>query len=103
MAKEFVATFNLEQPQRETANFTIQDNDINVTFDIAQASKDKYFVFEQSESSKEWIIIHNLNKKPSVTVVDTEDRVVIPYVQYISDNEIHLEFNAAFKGWAYLN
>lgn len=104
MANEFIATFNLEQPQRETATFTIQNNNgISATFDIAQANKDKYFAFEQAESSKLWKIKHNLNKKPSVTVVDTEDRVVIPYVQYKSDNEIWLEFNAAFKGWAYLN
>ena len=84
----------------------IENSKVGAIVDSAYGYKsavDKYFVFEQSESSKEWIIIHNLNKKPSVTVVDTEDRVVIPYVQYISDNEIHLEFNAAFKGWAYLN
>lgn len=103
MAKEFVATFNLEQPQRETANFTIQDNDINVTFDIAQSSKDKYFVFEQAISNQTWDIIHNLNKKPSVTVVDEYDRIVVPDVQYIDDNHIIVSFNFAFKGWAYLN
>lgn len=103
MAKEFVATFNLEQPQRETANFTIQDNDINVTFDIAQAGKDKYFVFEQAESKNEWTIIHNLNKKPSVTVVDEYDRVVTPDIQYIDDSKIIVRFNFAFKGRAYLN
>ena len=103
MAQEFIATFNLEQPQRETANFTIQDNDINVTFDIAQASKDKYFVFEQAISNQTWDIIHNLNKKPSVTVVDEYDRIVVPDVQYIDDNHIIVSFNFAFKGWAYLN
>lgn len=103
MAQEFVATFNLEQPQRETANFTIQDNDIHVTFDIAKAGKDKYFVFEQAESKDEWEINHNLNKKPSVTVVDEYDRVVIPAVEYVTDNKIIVRFNFAFKGKAYLN
>jgi hypothetical protein len=103
MAQEFIATFNLEQPQRETANFTIQENDINVTFDIAQAGKDKYFVFEQAISNQTWDIIHNLNKKPSVTIVDEYDRVVVPDVQYIDDNHIIVSFNFAFKGWAYLN
>lgn len=104
MANEFIATFNLEQPQRETATFTIQNNNgISATFDIAQANKDKYFVFEQAESSAIWEIHHNLNKKASVTVVDEYDRVVIPYVQYIDDNNIRLEFNFAFKGKAYLN
>ncbi len=103
MPNEFIATFNLEQPQRETANFTIQDNDIHVTFDIAQANKDKYFVFEQAESKNAWTIIHNLNKKPSVTVVDEYDRVVTPDIQYINDSKIIVRFNFAFKGRAYLN
>lgn len=103
MTNSFVATFNLEQPQRETANFTVQENSINVTFDIAQANKDKYFVFEQAISNQTWDIIHNLNKKPSVTVVDEYDRIVVPDVQYIDDNHIIVSFNFAFKGWAYLN
>lgn len=103
MAQEFIATFNLEQPQRETANFTIQDNDINVTFDIAQSGKDKYFVFEQAISNQTWDIVHNLNKKPSVTIVDEYDRIVVPDIQYIDDNHIIVSFNFAFKGWAYLN
>lgn len=103
MTNSFVATFNLEQPQRETANFTVQDNSINVTFDIAQANKDKYFVFEQAISNQTWDIVHNLNKKPSVTVVDEYDRIVVPDVQYIDDNHIIVSFNFAFKGWAYLN
>jgi len=103
MTNSFVATFNLEQPQRETANFTVQENSINVTFDIAQANKDKYFVFEQAISNQTWDIVHNLNKKPSVTVVDEYDRIVVPDVQYIDDNHIIVSFNFAFKGWAYLN
>ena len=78
-------------------------NSMNVTFDIAQANKDKYFVFEQGVSSNIWIINHNLNKKASVTVVDEYDRVVTPAVEYVNDNKIILRFNFAFKGKAYLN
>lgn len=61
------------------------------------------FVFEMGSAQTQWIIEHNLNKRPSVTVVDSADNVVTPAVQYLDDNHIKLEFNAAFKGTAYLN
>lgn len=90
--------------QEINADFSIKEQqEINANFSIDVAIRDKYFVFEQAESSAIWEIHHNLNKKASVTVVDEYDRVVIPYVQYIDDNNIRLEFNFAFKGKAYLN
>lgn len=115
MSNHFIADFNLEKPNAQNANFRLQENTVNadfnitatnsmnVTFDIAQANKDKYFVFEQGVSSNIWIINHNLNKKASVTVVDEYDRVVTPAVEYVNDNKIILRFNFAFKGKAYLN
>ena len=115
MSKNIIATFKLENQQSQTASFELAQNTINTTFDIApseeiaatfeidKAGQDKYFVFEQGYSSNVWTIRHNLNKKASVTVVDEYDRVVVPSVEYVSDNEIILRFNFAFKGKAYLN
>lgn len=102
--REIIANFKLEEEQHTTATFSIENNTVDATFSIQDATiLDKYFVFEQGISSEIWEIHHNLNKKPSVTVVDDYDRVVIPYVQYVDDNNIRLEFNFAFKGKAYLN
>lgn len=61
------------------------------------------FVFEQGEAAATWYITHNLNKNPSVTVVDSAGTVVDCTVIYINSNECELRFNAAFKGSAYLN
>lgn len=69
----------------------------------AENMSDKSFVFEQAIASDTWQITHNLNKKPSVTVVDTADNVIYPAVQYINDNSCVVTFNAATKGKAYLN
>ena len=102
--REIIANFTLEEEQHTTATFSIQENNIETTFAIHDAAiLDKYFVFEQAESKDEWEINHNLNKKPSVTVVDEYDRVVIPAVEYITNNKIIIRFNFAFKGKAYLN
>ena len=102
--REIIANFKLEEEQHTTATFSIENNTVDATFSIQDAViADKYFVFEQAESKDEWEINHNLNKKPSVTVVDEYDRVVIPAVEYVTDNKIIVRFNFAFKGRAYLN
>ena len=40
------------------------------------ANFDKNFIYEQAVPSNEWVIEHGLNKKPSITVVDSADKVV---------------------------
>ena len=61
------------------------------------------FVFEFDASQSEWVITHNLEKKPDVTVVDSADNVLTCDVRYIDSNTVKIIFNAPFKGSAYLN
>ena len=65
--------------------------------------QDKYFVWEQGVSSNIWNITHNLDKYPSVTVVDNNNRIMEGDVRYIDLNHIEVTFNASFQGKAYLN
>lgn len=64
---------------------------------------DAHFVYNQVTPSSQWDVTHNLNKKPSVTVVDSADSVVIGDVQYINNNQVRLTFVGAFSGKAYFN
>lgn len=64
---------------------------------------DQTYTHTQSVASATWTITHNLNKRPSVTVVDSGGTVVIGDVQYIDDNTIVITFIGAFSGAAYLN
>ena len=63
----------------------------------------KSFIFEQGIASDTWVIEHNLNKKPSVTVVDTAGTVFTASVEYNSDNVCTVYINGTTKGKAYLN
>lgn len=65
--------------------------------------EDKHFVFTQNVASDLWYVVHNLNKYPSVTVVDSGQNVVIGEVSYIDENTLQIEFTAPFSGKAYLN
>ena len=64
---------------------------------------DKRFVYNQNTASLSWSIQHDLNKFPSVTVVDSAGTVVIGEINYIDANNLTLTFSAAFSGVAYLN
>lgn len=61
------------------------------------------YIYEQGVSSNAWTIVHNLNKLPSVTVVDEYNRIIDCQVEYIDNNTVIVTFNAAFKGKAYFN
>ena len=63
----------------------------------------KTYVHSQGEASAEWIIEHNMNNYPSVTIVNSAEEVVIGNITYITANKIKIEFKSAFKGKAFLN
>ena len=65
--------------------------------------EDKSFVFNQNISSSVWNVVHNLDKYPSVTVVDSGMNIVIGEVTYIDENTLQITFTAPFSGKAYLN
>lgn len=63
----------------------------------------KTFVFEQGLASNEWVINHNLNKYPSITLVDSAGTIFIGQVVYNDFDNCTVKINGATKGKAYLN
>lgn len=66
------------------------------------------YTHNQSSTSDTWVITHNLNRFPSVTVVDSGGTIVQGTVVYNSNKQLTITFFAAtnalaFQGKAYLN
>jgi len=61
------------------------------------------YTHDQGVPSATWTVVHNLEKFPSATVVDTGDTVVVGEITYVNNNEIEILFQSAFSGKAYLN
>ena len=66
------------------------------------------FTHNQNSTSNTWVITHNLNRFPSVTVVDSGNSIVIGTVVYNSNKQLTITFFSrgsalAFQGKAYLN
>ena len=62
-----------------------------------------YYEHTQGVAADTWLIVHNLNKKPSITVIDTAGNTFVPARRYIDNNTVVIKFKAATKGTALLN
>ena len=58
---------------------------------------------QQSSASATWVLQHNLNGKPSVTLTDLTGNKVEGNIVYNSDSQITVTFTSSVAGYAYLN
>jgi hypothetical protein len=64
---------------------------------------DKTFIFIQALAANPWIVNHNLNKFPSVTMVLSTGQVGMADVNYIDANNLTITFSGDESGKAYMN
>jgi len=85
-------------------NIDVYIHDPNICLDIGMiGDADKFFMFKQNVPSDVWHVKHNLDKYPSVTVVDSAENVVVGEVTYVDNNNLIIHFTSAFSGKAYMN
>jgi len=112
---------NIQLPNGQTASVVqeatptasvVRDtlNNVTISSAVIQTKSDKHFAktftnlsWSTVGSNKEQTITHNLDKYPSVTVIDSFDRVLIVEVDYIDKNNVKLVSSASFSGTAYFN
>lgn len=71
--------------------------------EIGAGVNDKNFVFQQIVNSSEWVVVHNLGKKCSVTIVDDLGNQMYAKVVYDNDNQVSIYFNKSKTGFVYCN
>lgn len=91
-----VSAAPLQTELRETAE-SLQER-IDAVSEIANG-----YVHEQGIASAVWTVQHNLDKYPSVTVVDSAGNEIVADIQYLSKSEVRITMTGASKGLAYLN
>lgn len=64
---------------------------------------DKNYTHNQTTASDTWVIVHGLNKYPSVNVINSAGDEVVGDIIYNDTNQITIKFNGSFKGSATLN
>ena len=86
-----------ESETREQVDNNLQEQ-INTVSILANG-----YVHEQGIASAVWTVQHNLNKYPSVTVVDSAENEIVSEVEYLDKNTVRITMTGASKGRAYLN
>ena len=61
------------------------------------------YVHTQGAVSSTWVVNHNLNFYPNVTVVDSGGTIYEGEIAYNSANQLTLTFSSGFSGTAYLS
>lgn len=64
---------------------------------------DLTFSWSPPSAQAVWVVSHPLNKFPSVTVVDSTGRLVMPEITYLNTSLVEITFAYATSGTAYLN
>lgn len=85
-----------------TINARIDEEVAALEEEIAQSTSHT-FVFEQGIASDTWIINHNLDKYPSVTLSNYNGEVFEAYKEYVNENTIIVRLDSAMTGYANLN
>jgi hypothetical protein len=97
--------------ERDTNQFKVGDgaspwNDLpygGIKGDKGDVGSDLNYVHNQSVAESEWLITHNLDKYPSVTIVDSTNDECEGNVLHVSTNQVLITFSAPFAGRAFLN
>jgi len=85
-------TIQLRWTAKDASEIQAAINDLETTY-----------VFQQMTAASTWTITHNLDRYPSVTIVDSGGDQVFGDLVYTSANQLTLSFSAAFGAIAYLN
>lgn len=64
---------------------------------------DKTHIHTQSTAQKVWLIEHDLDKYPSVSVSDSYGREIETQVRYVSKGRVEITLSHATSGTAFLN
>ena len=88
------------QQEGDTINLSGENLENQIT---VLAGKVNGYVHEQGVASAVWTVQHNLDKYPSVTVVDSAENEIVAEVEYIDKNTVQIRMIGASKGRAYLS
>ena len=73
------------------------------TFDVQLLTGDLHYTHFQDMPEEIWYITHNLNKEPSIQVLNSAGAVIYPDIKHTSTNTAELYFKSAMSGRAICN
>lgn len=111
ISRELVDTKPMSIRAYSYPNVTInynEDTDLeervtNLETNFSNLDADKNYEYRQDSAASVWSIDHNLNKYPSVTILDSTGEQCLGDITHLNKNSLIITFTAAFSGKASLN
>lgn len=98
-----VTPLNLGLGLTGSADFTGTNIEINLNLAYIKEQIRDYYLHDQQVPSATWVVLHNMNKYPSINIVDIANDIIMGETRYDSLNQLTITFTAAIAGKAYLN
>ena len=89
-------------PKEKNVGASLEDINANFKY-LDRTSNDKSVSFEQSAPAAVWVVLHELDKYPSVTVIDSDGELTLCEIEYTNENTVTLRFSEPTAGTVYLN
>lgn len=90
-------------PSGTIVSTNVQDALIELAAEIVAGTGDAAYTHTQASASTSWSVVHNLDKFPSVSIVDDDDNEIEADVTYVDSNIVTITFSSAVTGKAYIN
>ena len=86
-----------------STNFTQETINVSLDYDYVQEQVRENYVHDQQVASASWVVIHELDKFPSVSIVNTAKQAVVGDITYNTLNQLTITFTSQISGKAYIN
>ena len=86
-----------------STNFTQETINVSLDYDYVQEQVRENYVHDQQVASNTWVVIHELDKFPSVSIVNTANQAVVGDITYNTLNQLTITFTSQISGKAYIN
>ena len=94
---------NFEYIQQEPFDLEAELVPETHTFEVELITGDLHYTHYQDIPADTWYIVHNLNKEPSIQVLNSAGTVIYPDIKHTSTNTAELYFKSAMSGRAICN
>lgn len=64
---------------------------------------DKHYVHVQTDADVEWVVNHNLDKYPAVSIVNESGKEIFGQVNYVDSMVLRVKFSETMRGRVYCN
>jgi len=86
-----------------STNFTQETINVSLDYEYVQEQVRENYVHDQQVASASWVVIHELDKFPSVSIVNTANQAVVGDITYNTLNQLTITFTSQISGKAYIN